>query len=82
MGRTTIPLQHPFMLTMCGPTQCGKTHLMVKIIDNIDNVIEPVPDKLLYLYTAEQTGYDDIKQIVRKNALYNTMHNNIMAQIQ
>jgi DNA replication protein DnaC len=56
------------MLTMCGPTQCGKTHLIVKIIDNIDDVIEPPPDKLLYLYTAGQTSYDDIKQIVRKNA--------------
>ena len=56
------------MLTMCGPTQCGKTHLIIKLIEHIDEMIQPTPDKLLYLYTAEQKGYDDIKQTIRENA--------------
>jgi predicted AAA+ superfamily ATPase len=46
------------MMTMCGPTQSGKTHLITEIIEDIDNVIQPTPDKLIYLYTAEQPGYD------------------------
>ena len=53
---------------MCGPTQCGKTALIKDIIRNIDRVIIPTPDKLVYLYTADQTNYDDIKQIIRTNA--------------
>jgi hypothetical protein len=65
VGQATLLLHHPFMLTMCGPTQCGKTKLIVNIIKNIDKVIVPTPNKLLYLYTAEQPDYDDIKQIVR-----------------
>jgi predicted AAA+ superfamily ATPase len=53
---------------MCGPTQCGKTALIKDIVKNIDRVIKPTPDRLVYLYTADQTNYDDIKQIIRKNA--------------
>ena len=56
------------MLTICGPTQCGKTALIKDIIRSIDRVIIPTPDKLVYLYTADQTNYDDIKQIIRTNA--------------
>jgi hypothetical protein len=52
------------MMTVCGPTQCGKTHKIVEIVDNVDDVIKPTPDKL-YLYTAEQPSYDRIKEIIR-----------------
>ena len=53
---------------MCGPTQCGKTALIKDILKHIDRVVIPTPDKLLYLYTAEQANYDDIKQLIRTNA--------------
>jgi hypothetical protein len=53
------------MMTVCGPTQSGKTYKIVEIIDNIDDIIYPTPDKLLYLYTAEQLSYDKIKEIIR-----------------
>jgi hypothetical protein len=55
------------MMTVCGPTQSGKTYKIVEIIEHIDEVIQPTPDKLLYLYTAEQPGYDKIKEIIRNN---------------
>jgi hypothetical protein len=54
------------MLTWCGPKQCGKTEL-IKNIANIDDVIVPTPNKLLYLYSAEQPKYDDMKQIICDN---------------
>ena len=56
------------MMTICGPTQCGKTHKIVEVIDNIDTLIHPTPDKLIYLYTVEQPSYDTIKEIVRRKA--------------
>jgi hypothetical protein len=56
------------MMIVCGPTQSGKTYKIVEIIEHIDEVIQPTPDKLLYLYTAEQPGYDKIKEIIRNNA--------------
>ena len=63
-----LPLQHPFMMTMCGPTQCGKTYKITEVVEHIDEVIKPTPDKLIYLYTAEQPSYDKIKEIVCTNA--------------
>ncbi|CAB3978336.1 uncharacterized protein LOC108915498 [Paramuricea clavata] len=63
----TLPLYHPFVMTVCGPTQSGKTHLLVDIIKNIDQLIIPTPDKLLYLYTAEQTVYGEIMDYVAAN---------------
>ncbi|CAB4013526.1 Hypothetical predicted protein [Paramuricea clavata] len=65
--KVTLPFYHPFMMTICGPTQSGKTHLMVEIIKDIDKLIIPTPDKLLYLYTAEQPIYEEIKEIVHGN---------------
>ncbi|CAB3977067.1 Hypothetical predicted protein [Paramuricea clavata] len=51
-------------MTICGPTQSGKTHKIVEVIDHIDDVIQPTTDKLLYLYTAKQPSYDKIKEII------------------
>ncbi|CAB4040042.1 Hypothetical predicted protein [Paramuricea clavata] len=40
---------------------------MVDIIKNIDEMITPTPDKLLYLYTAEQAVYGEITDYVAAN---------------
>ncbi|CAB3982341.1 DNA polymerase [Paramuricea clavata] len=69
----TIPLQHPFMMTLCGPTQCGKTRYITDIIKNNDELIEPPVDKLLYLYTVYQPAYDDIQKHIRDNAATNAL---------
>jgi hypothetical protein len=56
------------MMTVCGPTQCGKTRFIMDIIKHNDQLLAPPADKLLYLYSIEQTGYDDIKKHIRDNA--------------
>ena len=73
MHKCTIPLQHPFMMTVCGPTQCGKTRFIMDLIKQNDELIVPPVDKLLYLYSIEQTGYDDIKKNIRDNADTSTL---------
>ena len=73
MHKCTIPLQHPFMMTVCGPTQCGKTRFIMDLIKQNDKLIVPPVDKLLYLYSIEQTGYDDIKKNIRDNADTSTL---------
>ena len=73
MHKCTIPLQHPFMMTVCGPTQCGKTRYIADLIKQNDKLIVPPVDKLLYLYSTEQTGYDDIKKNIRDNAATSTL---------
>ncbi|CAB3977264.1 DNA polymerase [Paramuricea clavata] len=62
-----LPFEHPFVMNVCGPTQSGKTYLLVNIIKNIDVLIQPTPDKLLYLYSAEQKLYGEITDHVEAN---------------
>jgi hypothetical protein len=61
------------MMTVCGPTQCGKTRYIADLIKQNDKLIVPPVDKLLYLYSTEQTGYDDIKKNIRDNAATSTL---------
>jgi hypothetical protein len=47
--------------------------MLTRIIKEIDTLITPTPDKLIYLYTVEQPAYDTIKEIVRTNATTSTL---------
>ncbi|CAB3996212.1 DNA polymerase [Paramuricea clavata] len=67
----TIPFQHPFMMTLCGPSQSGKSYFIEKIIRNHETLIHPTIDKLLYLYTMDK--YDGIKQYIRDNKQTSTL---------
>ena len=44
MTNATLPFNHPFVMTITGPTQCGKTMWINKLIENIDVMIVPTPD--------------------------------------
>ncbi len=54
------------MMTLCGPTQSGKTYLISEIIKNADTLITPTPTKLVYLYTCYQELYNVIKDHIDK----------------
>ncbi len=64
--RCTIPLHHPFMMTLCGPTQSGKTYIIKRIVESVDALITPTPTKLLYLYTCYQPIYDEIIGVIKE----------------
>ena len=66
MTNATLPFNHPFVMTITGPTQCGKTMWINKLIENIDVMIVPTPDKALFLYTTFQPIYDEMKKNVAK----------------
>ena len=69
----TIPLHHPFMMTVCGPSQCGKTRYIMKMIKQNDVLIQPPVDKFIYLYSVEQDSYNDIKKHIRDNSDTSTL---------
>ena len=63
-----IPFCHPFMLTLCDPSQSGKTWLIKQIIENSDVLILPAITKLLYNYmctrvTISLSGNTRISQL-------------------
>lgn len=50
----TLPLKHPFTSLVCGPTGCGKTRWIFRLIENADKMISPRPTKILYCYGEYQ----------------------------
>ena len=51
---------HPFTSIVCGPTGCGKTTLLKKIID--EKCIEPAPQKIIWCYSEDQELYRSMKK--------------------
>ena len=45
-----LPLKHPFTALVVGPTCCGKTQFVFKLIDNVDRMIDPPPNRIVYCY--------------------------------
>ena len=56
-----MKLQHPFTCIVSGPSGCGKSSLVKAIIHH--EVIEPRPDKILWLYAEDQPLYQAIKNV-------------------
>jgi hypothetical protein len=50
----TLPFKHPFTGICSGPTGCGKTELMKNILLNIDKMMEPPPQKIIWYYAEYQ----------------------------
>ena len=66
LNNVTIPFQHPFMLTICGPSQCGKTFWIYNLLVHLDKMIVPSIVKIVYLYTTYQPLYDKIKDVIEQ----------------
>jgi len=50
----TLPLRHPFTALVAGPTGCGKTRFVFKLIQNVDVMIVPTPSRIVYCYGEYQ----------------------------
>ena len=56
-----MELQHPFTCIIAGPSGCGKTSLTKAIIQN--QLIEPKPTKVVWLYAEDQPMYKSMDGI-------------------
>jgi len=50
----TLPLRHPFTALVAGPTGCGKTRFVFKLIENARAMIDPPPRRIVYCYGEYQ----------------------------
>jgi hypothetical protein len=50
--------EHPFNAIVNGPTGSGKTELVKKIIQNIDELMEPPPDRIVWYYGEYQPALE------------------------
>jgi hypothetical protein len=60
-------LRHPFTAILSGPSSCGKTYLVKNILQNVKNLCDPVPERIIWLYKRWQPMYDEIKTTVWPN---------------
>jgi hypothetical protein len=58
-----VGLRHPFTAVVSGPTSCGKTVFVFKLIDNMKEMITPTPSKVIYCYGEYQSLFDNYPQI-------------------
>ena len=53
-----LPFIHPFTAIVAGPTCCGKTRFVFRLIDNASSLISPPPSKTVYFYGEYQQLFD------------------------
>lgn len=51
--------KHPFSMIISGPSGCGKTTFLIKLINNIDSLIEQKIEKIIWCF-AEKNSISDI----------------------
>lgn len=59
----TLPLAHPFSAIVAGPSSCGKTYWIAKLLQNRHVMINPVPSKTYFCYTEWQPLYDTFEDV-------------------
>lgn len=63
-------LQGPFSMIIGGPSGCGKTELISKLIFNVDSLITPLVDKIIFHYGVWQTGFTKLQgKVIFKEGL-------------
>ena len=56
-------LKWPFTSEIVGSSFSGKTTLLCNIIRNLEDVIDKVPDRIIYVYKVAQPFFDEFSQI-------------------
>jgi len=59
----SLMFKHPFTALVVGPTSCGKTRFIFRLIDNAVNMIEPHPSKIIYCYGEYQQLFRQYPQV-------------------
>ena len=58
-----VVFRHPFTCIVAGPTSCGKTFFVLRLIDNIRLSVSPPPDEIIWCYGEYQTIYNSVKGV-------------------
>ena len=52
--------QHPFTCIVAGPTGCGKTTFVARLLRNASAMIDPPPERVTWYYGEWQAGYKNL----------------------
>ena len=55
--------QHPFTCIVAGPTGCGKTTFVARLLRNASAMIDPPPERVTWYYSECQKAYENLADI-------------------
>lgn len=58
-----LRLQHPFTALIAGPTGCGKTEFVKRLLQHQGEVISPPLEHVVWFYGIHQSLYDEIENV-------------------
>jgi len=58
-----LPFKHPFAAMCCGSTGSGKTLFVLRLIDNIETMVKPTPNSIIYYLMEYQSVFDEYPQV-------------------
>lgn len=58
-----LPFKHPFTAICCGSTGSGKTLFVLRLVENMETMIEPPPKSTVYYFMEYQPVFDEYPQI-------------------
>lgn len=56
-----LPFSHPSTVLVAGPTGCGKTQFLIKLLTT-PGAIRPQPERLVWVYSEWQPAYDVLRK--------------------
>ena len=68
MSRFDLHFKLPSNLLMVGPTSCGKTSWLKKLVENREIMCSPVPECMILFYKESQPAYKDMERCMNDGA--------------
>ena len=57
--------KHPFPALVAGPTCCGKTHFVKRLLEGGEDMIDGAPENIIWCYGMSQPAYDEMQRTIR-----------------
>ena len=58
-----LPFTHLFTAICCGSTGSDKTLFVLRLIDNIETMVKPTPNSIIYYLMEYQSVFDEYPQV-------------------
>ena len=58
-----FPWKHPFTCLISGPTGCGKTVFAKRFVNNINRMMDPIPERIIWYYSEYQTVFGTVNNV-------------------